>query len=163
MTTTKQLRRWLISVARPVLKPLGASIVFRHVDQLAGLALLAISAGAVTKVAGNALGAPASETAWLPNPAAMLAVVLATVSLVKGLARYLEHLFGHLVAFKALELLRVRLYQALSLTFTPLYQSDGAFRPWLRDVVVHNFARLPGVRNLIAHIVGGSFGNRVPD
>ena len=74
MTTTKQLRRWLISVARPVLKPLGASIVFRHVDQLAGLALLAISAGAVTKVAGNALGAPASETAWLPNTAAMLAV-----------------------------------------------------------------------------------------
>ena len=113
MTTTKQLRRWLISVARPVLKPLGASIVFRHVDQLAGLALLAISAGAVTKVAGNALGAPASETAWLPNTAAMLAVVLVTVSLVKGLARYLEHFFGHLVAFKALELLRVRLYQAL--------------------------------------------------
>ena len=75
MTTTKQLRRWLISVARPVLKPLGASIVFRHVDQLAGLALLAISAGAVTKVAGNALGAPASETAWLPNTAAAEATI----------------------------------------------------------------------------------------
>ncbi|MBK8375743.1 FAD-dependent oxidoreductase [Sphingorhabdus sp.] len=66
-------------------------------------------------------------------------------------------------AYAAMRADHVRLYQALSLTFTPLYQSDGAFRPWLRDVVVHNFARLPGVRNLIAHIVGGSFGNRVPD
>lgn len=56
----------------------------------------------------------------------------------------------------------ITLYQALSLIFTPLYQSDGAFRPWLRDRVVHNLARLPGVRNLIAHIVGGSFGNRLP-
>jgi salicylate hydroxylase len=55
----------------------------------------------------------------------------------------------------------VRLYQAMSAIFTPLYQSDGNFGPWLRDQVVHNFARWPGVRSLIAHIVGGSFGNRV--
>lgn len=55
----------------------------------------------------------------------------------------------------------VRVYQIMSALFTPLYQSNGRLGPWVRDQVVHNFARLPGVRSLIAHIVGGSFGNRV--
>ena len=49
----------------------------------------------------------------------------------------------------------VRLYQILSVIFTPLYQSDGAFKPWIRDMVIHHFAGLPIVRKIIAITVSG--------
>lgn len=110
---SKQVRNWLLDVARPVLKPLGASVAFRHVDQFAGLGLLAIGAGSIARLASDLTGSPEAGPAWLPSSAAMLALTLIVISLVKGLTRYLEHFFGHLVAFKALELLRVRLFRAL--------------------------------------------------
>lgn len=53
----------------------------------------------------------------------------------------------------------VALYQFLSRVFTPLYQSDSQLLPRIRDLVIHNLARRPGVRWLVAKVVSGSFGN----
>lgn len=53
----------------------------------------------------------------------------------------------------------VRLYQLLSYFFTPIYQSEGALLPIARDHIIHNLAKLPLVRNLIAKVVSGSLGN----
>jgi salicylate hydroxylase len=53
----------------------------------------------------------------------------------------------------------VKLYQLLSLVFTPLYQSDNALLPVIRDLIIHNSGRWPLVRSLIAKLVSGNFGN----
>jgi salicylate hydroxylase len=53
----------------------------------------------------------------------------------------------------------VRLYQLLSRIFTPLYQSDSALLPKVRNAIIHHMARLPLVRTLIAQVVSGNFGN----
>jgi salicylate hydroxylase len=53
----------------------------------------------------------------------------------------------------------VRLYQMLSAIFTPMYQSDSVVLPAARDFMIHNFARWPVVRNLIAQIVSGQFAS----
>ncbi|WP_108809681.1 FAD-dependent monooxygenase [Sphingorhabdus sp. Alg231-15] len=52
----------------------------------------------------------------------------------------------------------INLYQLLSVIFTPLYQSNGRFLPFIRDVAIHNFARLPLVRSLITYTVSGVLG-----
>ncbi|MDO1560180.1 NAD(P)/FAD-dependent oxidoreductase [Brevundimonas sp. 2R-24] len=49
----------------------------------------------------------------------------------------------------------VRLYQALSLIFTPFYQADGALLPWVRDHVLGKVARLPMADRLLAATVSG--------
>jgi salicylate hydroxylase len=53
----------------------------------------------------------------------------------------------------------VRLYQLLSRIFTPLYQSDSALLPKVRNAIIHHMARLPLIRTLIAQVVSGNFGN----
>ena len=52
----------------------------------------------------------------------------------------------------------VRLYQAMSLVFTPVYQSDGRALPWLRDQVVGPLAGLRAVSSLQAMTVAGLVG-----
>lgn len=52
----------------------------------------------------------------------------------------------------------VKLYQWLSYVFTPLYQSDSALLPVLRDFVIHHLARKPVIRSLIAQTVSGNLG-----
>jgi 2-polyprenyl-6-methoxyphenol hydroxylase-like FAD-dependent oxidoreductase len=49
----------------------------------------------------------------------------------------------------------VRLYQALSLGFTPFYQADGRLLPWVRDHVLGKVARLPLAPRLLAATVSG--------
>ncbi|KAK0351495.1 hypothetical protein LTR94_024743, partial [Friedmanniomyces endolithicus] len=49
----------------------------------------------------------------------------------------------------------LRLYQALSLGFTPFYQSDGGALPWIRDHVLGRLARLPTAPHLLACTVSG--------
>jgi len=49
----------------------------------------------------------------------------------------------------------LRLYQALSLGFTPFYQDDGRLRPWIRDHVLGKLARLPLADQLLAATVSG--------
>ena len=49
----------------------------------------------------------------------------------------------------------VRLYQALSLGFTPFYQADGRLLPWVRDHLLGKAARLPLAPRLLAATVSG--------
>lgn len=49
----------------------------------------------------------------------------------------------------------VRLYQALSLGFTPFYQADGGLLPWVRDHLLGKVARLPVAPRLLAATVSG--------
>ncbi len=52
----------------------------------------------------------------------------------------------------------VRLYQAISRVFTPVYQSDGRVLPWLRDRLVRPAAAFGPSARLQAAMVGGTFG-----
>jgi salicylate hydroxylase len=56
----------------------------------------------------------------------------------------------------------VRLYQALTALFTPVYQSDGALLPFLRDWIVPTLARFPPAMALQARMVAGLVGNPLP-
>lgn len=49
----------------------------------------------------------------------------------------------------------IRLYQALSLGFTPFYQADGRLRPWVRDHLLGRVSRLPLSPRLLAATVSG--------
>lgn len=50
----------------------------------------------------------------------------------------------------------VRLFQALSLAFTPFYQSDSRMLAFIRDRFVASLSRLPPVSALLAAIVSGT-------
>lgn len=50
----------------------------------------------------------------------------------------------------------VRTFQALSLMFTPFYQSDSAFLPFMRDRLVATAARIPPVPHLLGSMVAGT-------
>jgi salicylate hydroxylase len=52
----------------------------------------------------------------------------------------------------------VKIYQTLSLVFTPFYQSDSVTLPFMRDYLVSTASRLPQVQRLLANIVAGHIG-----
>ncbi len=60
-----------------------------------------------------------------------------------------------LAAYAAARRWHVRLYQALSMIFTPFYQADGAVLPWIRDHILGKVARLPFAPRLLAATVSG--------
>ncbi|WP_062515876.1 ABC transporter ATP-binding protein [Demequina gelatinilytica] len=94
------MTRWLLTVARPVLAPLSISILMRTVALIGGVALLVVAVeGVTTAVDGGAL----APVLW----------TLVAIALVKAFARYLEQYAGHYVAFKALALLRVMMFERL--------------------------------------------------
>ncbi|NHT19152.1 thiol reductant ABC exporter subunit CydC [Cellulomonas sp. IC4_254] len=101
--TRAAISRRLIRFGRPVLPPLGASLVCRVLGQLLGIALLGVSAWGVARVAEDP-AAPIAPVVW----------TLVVLSLVKGVLRYLEQLTGHAVAFRALAMLRVDFYDRLA-------------------------------------------------
>lgn len=101
--TRAAISRRLIRFGRPVLPPLGASLVCRVLGQLLGIALLGVSASGVARVAEDP-AAPIAPVVW----------TLVVLSLVKGVLRYLEQLTGHAVAFRALAMLRVDFYDRLA-------------------------------------------------
>lgn len=101
--TRAAISRRLIRFGRPVLPPLGASLVCRVLGQLLGIALLGVSAWGVARVAEDPT-APIAPVVW----------TLVVLSLVKGVLRYLEQLTGHAVAFRALAMLRVDFYDRLA-------------------------------------------------
>jgi ATP-binding cassette, subfamily C, bacterial CydC len=98
-----QISRRLVRFGRPVLAPLAASLVSRVVGQLLGIALLAIGAWLIARIAADPT-TPIAPTIWL----------LVVLSLVKGVLRYLEQFAGHYVAFRALAMLRVDFYDRLA-------------------------------------------------
>ena len=54
----------------------------------------------------------------------------------------------------------VKLYQAMSATFTPFYQSDAIMLPMIRDYLVAGISRLPAAQRLLATLVSGKLGLR---
>lgn len=60
-----------------------------------------------------------------------------------------------LSAYAAERRWHLRLYQALSLGFTPFYQADGGLLPWVRDHILGKMARLPFAPRLLAATVSG--------
>ena len=101
------LVRWLLHVTRPVLSPLLGSTLCRVTDMLSGIALFSLGAYAVASMGlAMMIGAP------MPAVWTVLAV-MAGLSLLKAALRYAEQFLGHLVAFKALELLRGQIFRSL--------------------------------------------------
>lgn len=60
-----------------------------------------------------------------------------------------------LQAYAAIRRWHVRLYQGLSMGFTPFYQADGRALPWVRDHVLGKLARLPFAARILAATVSG--------
>ena len=101
------LVRWLLHVTRPVLSPLLGSTLCRTIDLLSGVSLFALGAYAVAS-----MGLAMTSGAPLPAIWPVLAV-MAGLSILKAALRYAEQFLGHLVAFKALELLRGQIFRSL--------------------------------------------------
>lgn len=74
-----------------------------------------------------------------------------------------EDLPAALAAYARRRRWHVRLYQALSLGFTPFYQADGRVRPWIRDHLLGKLARLPPSPRLLAATVSGLLLDPRPD
>ncbi|MDR2373806.1 MAG: thiol reductant ABC exporter subunit CydC [Bifidobacteriaceae bacterium] len=104
--TPRQLRRRLLALARPIMAPLGMSILFRTAALSAGIALVALAGWAVLAARADA---GAGELAARP-----VILTLVALALVKGLARYLEQYCGHYVAFRVLARLRLYFYDRLA-------------------------------------------------
>ena len=62
---------------------------------------------------------------------------------------------GALTAYSRTRRWHIRLYQALSLGFTPFYQADGGLLPWVRDHILGKAARMPFAPRLLAATVSG--------
>ena len=49
----------------------------------------------------------------------------------------------------------LRLYQAMSAVFTPMYQSDSRILPALRNLILAPVGRMPPVRQILTALVTG--------
>jgi 2-polyprenyl-6-methoxyphenol hydroxylase-like FAD-dependent oxidoreductase len=106
-------------------------------------------AGRRLAVIGDAAHSTSPQLGQGANMALLDAAALAhaldtTDDLAEALARYC-----------AARRLHVRLFQALSLAFTPFYQSDSRLVPFLRDTLVSSVARVPPAPAILAAIVSG--------
>ena len=94
-------------MTRPVLAPLLGSTACRVFGLLVGVVMFAVGAYTVAAT-GLALAAgstPRAASGGVWSAAGVMAL-MAGLSLFKAVLRYGEQFLGHLVAFKALELLR---------------------------------------------------------
>jgi len=80
--------------------------------------------------------------------------LLDALALADALATHAE-LDEALMAYARLRRWHVRLYQTLSMGFTPFYQADGKALPWVRDHVLGKLARLPFAARMLAATVSG--------
>nr|WP_026460701.1 thiol reductant ABC exporter subunit CydC [Schaalia suimastitidis] len=95
--TRRDLARHLLRVARPVLPPLGISLIARCVALSLGIAMYGLAAWQILAHATQSqVAMPVWHVLWL-----MVAMALG-----KAFARYLEQFAGHWVAFRSLALLR---------------------------------------------------------
>ncbi|MEQ8557072.1 MAG: NAD(P)/FAD-dependent oxidoreductase [Henriciella sp.] len=63
-----------------------------------------------------------------------------------------------LARYAALRRNHIRLYQAMSWLFTPVYQGDGRVVPFLRDYLAAPLSRVPPAPKALAAMVTGAFG-----
>ncbi len=61
-----------------------------------------------------------------------------------------------LQAYAKMRRMHVRVFQALSFTFTPFYQSDSAVLPFIRDRLVPTIALIPPGPQFLASMVAGT-------
>ncbi len=92
--------RWLLSLTRPVHGPLALSTLCRAAGQVADIGLFAVATYGMVAAVSSGGGA---GFLWL----------VALLALLKAGLRYLEQFTGHYVAFRALELLRTRVFASL--------------------------------------------------
>lgn len=104
------LTKWMVTSTRGVLKPLVASAVARIVDQLLGIALFVVPVIAISNIY---IAKSRDDVFNTPKYIWGLILVMVILALVKGVMRYLEQYLGHLVAFKALEMLRGQAFRAI--------------------------------------------------
>ncbi len=67
-----------------------------------------------------------------------------------------SHLEDALAFYASSRRWHVRTFQALSLMFTPFYQSDSVFLPFMRDRLVAIAARMPPMPQLLGSMVAGT-------
>ena len=67
-----------------------------------------------------------------------------------------ETIEAALSAYAKARRMHVRLFQLLSLAFTPFYQSDSAALAWIRDRLVATIAKVPPAPQILAGIVSGT-------
>ncbi|MDO4630901.1 MAG: ATP-binding cassette domain-containing protein [Corynebacterium sp.] len=96
--TVGQLFAWLIATTRPVLTPLALSTICRILNQILGIVIYVVPAYALI-----------AHTLSIKTVISTMIIA----ALAKAFLRYLEHYLGHLVAFKALELIRITVFRAM--------------------------------------------------
>lgn len=63
---------------------------------------------------------------------------------------------GALAAYCRMRRFHVRAFQALSIAFTPFYQSDSSLLPFVRDRLVATVAKIPPAPRILAAMVSGT-------
>lgn len=129
MTTTGHIISRLGRISVPALPPLGLSFLGRAAGITSSTAIFAVGGWAIGTLASGGdlhLG--------------VLIAVLAALGVARGLLSYVEHYFGHLVAFHALRLLREALFDAL-IPQTPMGARTRR-TGWLLDVTTKDVNRL---------------------
>lgn len=105
----RRVYNWILEVTRPALKPLALSVSARLLDQILQVVIYSLGAYALAVALRKLSGGGGLDTGlvWL----FLLACLI--IALVKAALRYAEQFLGHLVAFKALELLRIALFKSM--------------------------------------------------
>ncbi|WP_371177486.1 ABC transporter ATP-binding protein [Buchananella felis] len=98
-----QLSRRLLQVARPVIAPLGISMLARLAQLLVGIAMFGLAGWQIAATAAGEVALSLPATLWW----------LVGLALAKALLRYLEQFAGHWVAFRSLALLRGYFFTSL--------------------------------------------------
>ncbi len=131
-----------------------------HIEAIGGFAEMTLA-----KYAHHTLAVPAGEgIAFVGDSAHATSPQLgqgANMALLDARAVYLALRDGTdvpdaLDRYAVLRRWHVRLYQALSLMFTPFYQSDSRILPLIRDFAVPTLARIPPTPQLLGAMVAGT-------
>ena len=144
------------SIASPALWP-ACQAYLAQIDSFDQLALaryghhtLALPVGRRLAIVGDAAHSTSPQLGQGANMA-----LLDTRALSHALATS-PSMEDALQAYARMRRLHVRVFQALSLAFTPFYQSDSAVLPFIRDRLVATIARIPPGPQFLASMVAGT-------
>lgn len=112
MMKRRNIAKHLIGVTKPVLWPLFFSSLARIVDQILAIVLIALGAWGLTTI-GLDLAAETPDTTAISHTAGIVFGSMVGIAFIKAIMRYLEQFLGHLVAFRALELLRTDFFNKI--------------------------------------------------